>query len=166
MAHRHLETSLHRLVQSRLLRRAEDIFWFLREFSYLKQLKRLHESHFSIPEMQKIITHGPSTPWNIVSSTSSKSSLKTCRRQILSSQGHSPIENITSSTSWKSLFRFPRCRKWVRLALRHLETSLHRLRQSRLLRRSEGRLWVLKAIRVFKTTLNRLRPSRSIRFQG
>jgi hypothetical protein len=42
----------------------------------------------------------------------------------------------------------------------HLETSLHRLQQSRFLRRSEGRLWVLSSIRIFKTSLKRLRPSR------
>jgi hypothetical protein len=44
------------------------------------------------------------------------------------------------------------------MADRHLETSLHRLHQSRFLRRPEGTLWVLKAIPQLQISLKQLRP--------
>jgi hypothetical protein len=45
------------------------------------------------------------------------------------------------------------------MAFRHLETSLHRLQQSRFLRRPEGSLWVLRSIHLLKTSLPRFRPN-------
>jgi hypothetical protein len=63
-------------------------------------------------------------------------------------------------------FRFPGYRKRFRIAHGHIDTSVHRLRQSRFLRRPEGSLWVLRAIRLLKTSLKRLRRSRFIRIPG
>jgi hypothetical protein len=91
VANRHLERSPHRLRQSRLLRRAEGRFWVLRELLFKTSQVTSWKSLFSIPEMQQMSSHGTSTPWNGASSTSSKSSFKTYRRQILSAKGHSPI---------------------------------------------------------------------------
>jgi hypothetical protein len=42
------------------------------------------------------------------------------------------------------------------MGFRHLETSVHRIQQSRLLICPEGRLIVLRAIRVYKHHLNDL----------
>jgi hypothetical protein len=48
----------------------------------------------------------------------------------------------------------PRCRKWISMAFRHLETSLHRFHKSRFLIRPGGRLWVHSAIRLLKRILS------------
>jgi uncharacterized protein YlaI len=45
------------------------------------------------------------------------------------------------------------------MAFQHIQTSLHRLYQSRFLRWPEGRLWVLRVIRLLKNHLNN-RPIR------
>jgi hypothetical protein len=94
------------------------------------------------------------TSWNITSSTSPKSFYKTCSRQIMSSQGHSPTWNITFAISSKLLFECQECCKFVQMAFRHHETLLHPNHQSRILRRSEGRLWLLRTIRLRKISLN------------
>jgi hypothetical protein len=54
-----------------------------------------------------------------------------------------PIRPHKTSLKWlrpRRFFRCTRCRKWVRMAFRRNEISLHRLHQSRFLRRTEGRL--------------------------
>jgi hypothetical protein len=45
-------------------------------------------------------------------------------------------------------FECPKCRKCVRMAFGHNETSLHRLHQNLILRRPEGRLWFFRANRL------------------
>jgi hypothetical protein len=51
-------------------------------------------------------------------------------------------------------FRWPECRKLVRIAFRHLQTSLHRHYQSRILRHPEIILRVLRAIQLLKLDLS------------
>jgi hypothetical protein len=48
--------------------------------------------------------------------------------------------NITKATSCKSLFQCPGFRKWVPMDSRHLETSHHRIHQSRFLIRLKEKL--------------------------
>jgi hypothetical protein len=71
-------------------------------------------------------------------------------------------------TSFKRIrpiaFFYPWFRKLFRMVFGHLETSLHRLHQSRFSIRSEGKLWVLRAIRLLITSLKRYRESHFLRF--
>jgi hypothetical protein len=67
----------------------------------------------------------------------------------------------------RRFFRCSESTKWVRMAFRHLETSIPRIQQCRFLRRQEIRFWALRAIRLFETTIPRhktwlrqLRPCR------
>jgi hypothetical protein len=88
---RHLVTSRHRLHQSRFLRRPKGRLWVLRAIRLLKTSQETSSKPlFSIPRMQKMSSHGLSTPWYITWSTSPKSVFKTSRRLIVSSKGHSP----------------------------------------------------------------------------
>jgi hypothetical protein len=91
MASRQFETSLHLLHQSRFLRRPEGRLWVLRHIRLLKTTSaNSSKSIFLMPRMQKVISHGLSTHWNIASSSSPKPFLKTSRRQTKCSQAHSP----------------------------------------------------------------------------
>jgi hypothetical protein len=56
----------------------------------------------------------------------------------------------SQANSSKSLFECSECIKWVRMAFRKLQTSLHLLQQSRFISRPGGRLWVLTTIRLLK----------------
>jgi hypothetical protein len=148
-------TSLQLHHPSRILRGSEVGVWDLRSIRLFITLpKTIRPSRFfSIPRIQKMISHGLSTSWYMALSTSINSYFKTVGRQIISSQVHS------TNTSLKRLhqsryFRIPWCRKWVHEAFRHLETSPQRLQQSWFLRRPEGRLWVLRAIRLLKQHLS------------
>jgi hypothetical protein len=127
-AFRRLKSSLHRLHHSRILWPPESRLWVLRAIRLLKSsLPRFVQVAFYMPRMHKISSNGLSTPWNIASSNSLKSHLKTSRSQIMSSQGHSPNWNITSGLP---AFRFFGCsgfRKLVRMDFSRLQTSLHRL---------------------------------------
>jgi hypothetical protein len=92
MAFRLFKTSLHRLRQSRFLRRSKGKIWIFRPIRLLKtSLKRLWQIRFFwMPRIKKMNSHGIWTPWNIFSTTSPKSFIKTTRRQIKSPQGSSP----------------------------------------------------------------------------
>jgi hypothetical protein len=79
--------------------------------------------------MQEISSHIHSTTSNIASTISSNSHFKTSRREIMISQGHLPFPRFIPSR----FFRCRGCRKWVRMAFRHLITALYRLHQSRFL---------------------------------
>jgi hypothetical protein len=49
------------------------------------------------------------------------------------------------------VFQCSACKKCVRMAHRYVETSLHRLQQSRFLKRPNGRLCVVRVIRLLKS---------------
>jgi hypothetical protein len=90
MAFQHLDTTLHLLKQSRLLRWPEGRLWVLRATHLLKSyLNDSVKVSFLMPRIQNMISRVPLTPGNIASSTSPKSFFKTSRRQIMSSQGSS-----------------------------------------------------------------------------
>jgi hypothetical protein len=160
MAFRHLETTLHRIHQSRFLRCPERL-WVLRPIRLLKiSPSRLRPNRFfECPECRKCFRipyrhHETSLHWYHQ------------RRILRRSKGKLWVLRIIRllETSLKRLhpsrfFRCWGCRKWVHMDFGHLETSLHRLHQSRFLRYSEGRLWVLWAIRLLKTFIKRLRPN-------
>jgi hypothetical protein len=76
-----------------------------------------------MPRMQKMISLGLSTPWNIASSTSAKSHCRTSRRQIMSFQGHFPTWALLPRLHPSRFFRCPGCRK---LVLIPLDTLKHR----------------------------------------
>jgi hypothetical protein len=89
MLFRQLETSLHPIQQSRILRRPQGRLCVFRAIAFLKHyLTYFVQVALVISNMQKIISHGLLTPWNIASSTSPVV-FQYFRRQI-SSQGHSP----------------------------------------------------------------------------
>jgi hypothetical protein len=62
------------------------------------------------------------------------------------------------------LFRCWGCRKCVRMAYRHHESSLHRHHEIRTLILSEIRIRIFRPIRLFKTSLRRFHPIRFFRF--
>jgi hypothetical protein len=74
------ETSIHRSHQSRILRISQNI-WVLKVTNVLKTtLDIFIKVSFLILRMKNRISYSLSTPWDIVSCTSSKSFLKTSRR--------------------------------------------------------------------------------------
>jgi hypothetical protein len=84
MSFRQPETSYHRIHQRRFLRRPESTLWVIRAIRLFKtSLKQLYQSLFWMLRMQKMSSHGISTPWNIASSTSPKSFFKTWQSQII-----------------------------------------------------------------------------------
>jgi hypothetical protein len=131
MAFRHLETKLHLLQQSRILRRPESRLWLFSIIRLLESsLARIRPSLFWMPRMQKMSSHGLSTPSIIASLTSIKSHFRTSRKQIMISQGILLLETSISRIRPSRLFGWPGCRKWLCAAFRYLNTSLHRLHQS------------------------------------
>jgi hypothetical protein len=77
--------------------------------------------------MLKMTSYGLSKPWNVYSSNSTKSFIKTSRSQIMSS--HRAIRLLKTSLKKLRPSRFSLCqgcRKWVRMVFQHHETSLHR----------------------------------------
>jgi hypothetical protein len=74
----------------------------------------------------------------------------------MSSQGHSPTETSLPRLRPSRFLGCRGCKKIVRMALRHLETSLNRFHQSPILRRSEGRLCVTRVICLLVTPLSRI----------
>jgi hypothetical protein len=85
-------------------------------------------SLFSIPRCRNIV---PMANRNFETSLNRplKSFFKTSRRQILSSQCHSPIKTSLNRLCPSCFIGYPGLRKWVHMAFRHLETSLQRLHQ-------------------------------------
>jgi hypothetical protein len=167
MALRHLETSLHRLLQSRLLRHPDGRLWVLRAIHLFKtSLYRLRPSRFIRSQgYRKLVRTAFDTLKHHFIDFNSLFS----RRPEDSLCALSSIRLLKPSFKWlyqNTFFWFPGCRKWFRMAFRHLETSFHRLRKSRFLRRSESTLWVLRAIRLLKTLLKRLHESLFLRFTG
>jgi hypothetical protein len=63
----------------------------------------------------------------------------------MSPEGHSNIKSLHKLIAQIAFFDAQET-KLVRIAYRHLETSLHRLNQSRFLRRPEATLYVLKSM--------------------
>jgi hypothetical protein len=149
MVFRHHETSLQRLHQSRILIHTECRLRVLRPILLLKtSLKRLRSSHiFWCPGFRKCfrVAFGllQTSP-----SISPKLFFKTSRREIMSSQAIRLHIHHLSDFVQVAIFRFSGCRKCVRMAFRHVETSLHLLHQCRILRRPEGRFRLLRAIRL------------------
>jgi hypothetical protein len=76
-----------------------------------------------MPRMQKMISLGLSTPWNIASSNSPKSHFRTSRRQIISFQGHFPTWALLLRLHPSRFFRCLGCRK---LVLRPFDTLKYR----------------------------------------
>jgi hypothetical protein len=112
--------------------------------------------------MQKMSSYGLSIPWNIASSTSPTSFFMTSSKTIIRTHNLRPIRLLKTSLKRLRPSRFfwsPGCRKLVRMAFRHVQTSLYQHHQSRFLRRQEGRLWILWTIRLFKVHLSNLYKS-------
>jgi hypothetical protein len=92
MAFRHLKTSFIDFAKFFFLRRSKGKMWIFRPIRLLKtSLKRLWQIRFFwMPRMMKMKWNVLSTTWNIVSTHSPKSFIKTTRRQIRSPQGSWP----------------------------------------------------------------------------
>jgi hypothetical protein len=104
--------------------------------------------------MQKMGSHGLSTPWNIASSTLPKSFLRRRGGRL------GVLRFLVQIVFWMQ-----RC-ICVLLAFRHHETLVNSNHESRILRRSQGRLWVLRTIRLLKASLKQLHQSCFFRWPG
>jgi hypothetical protein len=127
MDSRLLETSLHPLRQSRFLRHPEVKLLVCRSF-------RLHKHHlsdfvevaFSMLRLLKKNFYGLSTPWNIVSPTSPKSFFRCPEDRLWILRAIRLLKILHKRLRPSRFSRNSECRKWVGMAFRHLQKSLHR----------------------------------------
>jgi hypothetical protein len=77
-----------------------------------------------MPMMQKMSSHGLSLPWDIASSSSTKSHFKTSTRQINNLRAIRLNKPSLRRFRPFSFFGCPWCKKWVRTVFRHFQTTL------------------------------------------
>jgi hypothetical protein len=166
MAFRQLETKLHRLQQSRFLRRPEGWLWVFRGFAYFKH----HLSEFLQIAFLDVQHRENKFAWH----------LDTLKHRLIDFIKYdfkdvqeadyeftSPFAYLKHHLSVRQniLFRYPGCRKLFCLAFRHLETTLHRNRLCRLLRCAEGAILSTQGHSPIKTSLKRFHESHFFRFR-
>jgi hypothetical protein len=152
MAFRNFQTSLHRLHQSRFLRRLEGTLWLHRAIRLHKTSIKQHQASwfFDCQESQNefvwIIWHLETSLYLLHLSRFSRRPegrlwvLGAFRLHKYSLKEFRP----------RYTFRCPGWRKWVRMLFPQHETSFHRFHESRLLRYLEGRLWFISPFAYLK----------------
>jgi hypothetical protein len=150
----HFETSLHRLHQSRFLRRLEDRLWVLRPLSlHESSLKRLRPSRFFwCPGRTKLVPMASRHFETLLHRLHESRFQRRPEGRLWVLRTIHLDKNSLKQNRPRSFFRNTGFRKCM--AFRHLETTLHRLLQNRFLRRPEGRLWILSPIRLLKHHLS------------
>jgi hypothetical protein len=152
MAFRHLESSLHRLHQSRFLRRPECRLWVLRAIRFLKHhIRAFVQIAFTMPKIQKMISHCIRHLVTLIYLLQKRRFLKRSEGRLWVLRAIRLFINSLKRQRERHFLRFTRCWKWFFMIHRHLESSLHRLPQSRLFTRAEGIFRFLRSIRLFKT---------------
>jgi hypothetical protein len=111
------------------------VFWdvqkldyeFSKPFAHLNQhLSDFVQVTLIEATMQKMSSYGLSTPWNIASSNT-KVVYKTSRTEIDFSRPFACFKHYLSDSAQVALFELHDAERRVRIAFRHIETSLHRL---------------------------------------
>jgi hypothetical protein len=111
----------------------ESRLWFLRVILLLEtSLPRLRPSHFFFwPRKKKISSHILSTTSNSLHRLHQSRILRLPEGRLWVLRAICLFETLLRPSR---IFWCPGCSKWVRMAFRHLEISLHRLHQSHILR--------------------------------
>jgi hypothetical protein len=113
---------------------SRNVYEFSRPFAYLKH-------HFWDFE-QTAFLNGLSTPWNFVSSTSTKLFLKLPEGKLWVLRVIRLLKTSLKQLHQSRFFRYSWCRKCLRMGFRHLETSLHLFKPKSFYKTSPGQVIV------------------------